>query len=310
MNKGYLFIILSALLYSTQEISGKFLATTGKLNPIQVTFIIFTIGTIILAPLAYKEMKSNHLKLTSSDWKYFVLIGVLCVPISMLCLQFAVTYTKASTSAVVFCSNAIFTVPFSYLFLKTKVSNAALTSMVISIIGVIIIFNPASIIIGITGSRDLIGICYALIAAVAWALFNVLSKKRIAYYGSYVLNFFSFLVGTFVLFLIVVITRKPIFTGITLKSLIVLLYMGIFIKALSYIFFFGAIKLTSPVTTSMVFLIKPALATILAIVLLGEKIVPNVVIGIAFVIVGSYISFTSNKKDEKQKIAHGNAIKI
>jgi Predicted permeases len=307
MNKGYLFIILSALLYSTQEISGKFLASAGKMDPIQVTFIVFTIGTIILAPFAFKEMKAENLKITAKDWAYFIPMGILCVPVSMLCLQFAVTYTKASTSAVVFCSNAIFTLPFALLFLKTKVKTTDIISMIISIIGVIVIFNPASMLKGMTGGRDIIGITYALVAAIAWAIFNVLSKKRIGYYGSYVLNFFCFLVGIIVLFAIVVITKRPIISGINSKSIIILLYMGIFIKALSYMFFLGAVKLTSPVTTSMVFLIKPALATILAIVLLGEKIVPNVIVGILFVLVGSYVSFSTNRKAEKLRLTESKA---
>lgn len=302
MSKGYLYIILAALLYSTQEISGKFLASSGKMDPIQVTFIIFTIGTIILAPLAYREVKAKKLKLNIKDWGYFALNGLLCVPISMLSLQFAVTYTKASTSAVIFCSNAIFTIPFAYFILKEKIRKTALISMVISIIGIIVIFNPASIMSGMTGGRDLIGVTYALIAAVAWSLFGVVSKKKIGYYGAYVLNFCAFVVGIAVLFAIIIITKRPIFAGITGKNIIILLYMGIFIKAGAYIFFLGATKLTTAVTTSMVFLIKPALATILSVMLLGEKISTNTIIGIVFIIVGSYISFSYGRKAEKQRL--------
>lgn len=303
MKKGYLYIVLAALLYSTQEISGKFLASAG-MDPIQVMFIVFTIGTIVLAPMAFREMKKAKLKFTLKDWAYFALVGILCIPVSMLCLQLAVTYTAASTAAVIFCSNAIFTIPFAVLILKAKVKRSDLISMAISIIGVIVIFNPASLLSGMAGSQSLTGILYALVAAVAWAMFNVISKKRINHYGSYVLNFFSFLAGIIVLFLMLIITKRPILSGISPQSVIILLYMGIFIKALSYIFFLGAVKMTSPVMTSMVFLIKPALATILAMIILGETIVPNVVVGILFVLAGSYISFSANLKAEKQNLAN------
>lgn len=303
MSKGYIYIVLAAFLYSTQEISGRFLASSGKMDPIQVTFIVFTIGTIILAPLAFKEMKTKQLKLNVKDWGYFALNGLLCVPISMLSLQFAVTYTKASTSAVIFCSNAIFTIPFAYLILKEKIRKPALLSMIISLIGVIVIFSPASVAAGMTGGKDLIGVTYALIAAVAWSLFGVVSKKKIGYYGAYVLNFCAFLVGIIVLFAIIIITKRPIFTGITGNNIMILLYMGIFIKAGAYIFFLGATKMTTAVTTSMVFLIKPALATILSVILLGEKISTNTIIGIVFIIIGSTISFTNGRKAEKLRAA-------
>ncbi|AKA70743.1 DMT family transporter [Clostridium scatologenes] len=297
MKKGYIFIILTALFYSTQEISGKFLASKGKMDPFQVMFIVFFIGAIILFPLAIKDIKSKNIEIDFNDLIYIGICGVLSATISMSMLQFAVTYTQASTSAVLFCTNSIFTVPFAYFILKEKVKKTTLISMAISLVGVVIIFQPAKVISGMNSSRDFIGILFAFGAAIVWSLYTVLSKKKINKYGGYVFNFIAFSFGVLALLLILIFTNRPIFHGVTTNNIIVLLYMGIFIKAIGYICYLGAVKETSAVTASTVFLIKPALATILSVVVLSEKIALSTIVGIVFIVLGSYINFSSNKKE-------------
>ena len=94
------------------------------------------------------------------------------------------------------------------------------------------------------------------------------------------------------------VTGRPIIKGIDGHAVLVLGYMGLFVKAIGYICYLGAIRLTSAVTASLVFLIKPALATILAVMVLGDKLKVNVVIGIVFIIVSSYIAFKSKRAYE------------
>lgn len=50
MKKGYIYIAFSTLFFSTMEIAIKLVAS--DFNPIQLNFIRFLIGSIILAPLA------------------------------------------------------------------------------------------------------------------------------------------------------------------------------------------------------------------------------------------------------------------
>ncbi|MBU3092955.1 DMT family transporter [Clostridium sp. CM028] len=302
MRKGYVYIILTALLYSTQEIANKMLVKNG-MDSFQITFLIFTIGAILLTPFAIKDIKAKKLKLGINDVGYFALNGALCIPISMALLSFAGKYTLASTSAVIFSSNAIFTVPFAYLILKEKINKATLISLLVGILGVIIIFNPSKMVAGMNGeSSNLLGITLALGAAIAWSLFTVISKIRINQYGGYVFNCIAFYIGAFFVLIILLATGRPIFKGIDGNAGLVLVYMGLFIKALGYVFYLGAIRLTSAVTASLVFLIKPALATMLAVMILGEKLELNIVIGIGFIIVSSYIAFKSKRASEISQV--------
>jgi len=296
MKKGNMFILLAALAYSTQEIANKMLVKEG-LDSFQITFFIFLIGAMLLTPLAVKDIKARELKLSANDFGYFSLNAALCIPISMALLSFAGKYTLASTSAVIFSSNAVFTVPFAYLILKEKINKATLISLLVGIVGVIIIFNPAKIAQG-GGSSDSLGVTLALGAAISWSLFTVISKIRIQRYGGYIFNCIVFYAGSLMVLLILLATGRPILKGIDAHAVLVLVYMGLFIKAIGYICYLGAIRLTSAVIASLVFLIKPALATILAVIVLGDQLKVNVVIGIVFIIVSSYIAFKSKRAAE------------
>lgn len=306
--KGYIFIVLTALFFSTQEIAGKILSSKNKVDPYQVMFLAFLIGAVTLLPFAINDLKKKNIKLKLNDYLYFLFTGTLCVPLAMTALQVAVVYTKASTAAVIISSNAIFTIPFAYLILKEKLNKGTVLSLIFSLIGIGFIFNPAQLVSGFAGN-DMKGMSIALFAAVTFALYNVFTTKRIQKYGGYIFNCFSFLFGDLVLFIFLLITHKPVISGITTANIIPLLYMGIFVKGVGYIFYLGAMKETSAVVASTAFLIKPALAPLIALLILQESIKSNVIVGIVFIIVGSYVNFRYKMNADKVSLKNNESAK-
>ncbi|WDU83017.1 DMT family transporter [Caloramator sp. Dgby_cultured_2] len=116
---------------------------------------------------------------------FLLLEGSLCIPISMALLQLSVYFTKASTAAVMMSTNPIFMVIFSYFILGERINKRTIGAIIISFIGVLFIFNPLKI------SYDIKGMLIALLAAVTFSLYSVLSKKRISIYGGYIFNFLA-----------------------------------------------------------------------------------------------------------------------
>lgn len=283
MKKGIIYIALSAFIFSTMEVVGKLI--TGDLNAFQVTFLRFLIGCVVLLPFTVNELKKRTIKINRDDIIYFILTGLLCIPISMVLLQVSVVYTKASTAAIMFSTNPVFTIPFAYFILKESIRKENIYSIAISLIGILFIFNPLSIGDGIKG------MFIALASSITFSLYTVISKKRIEKYGGIIFNFFTFLVGDLVLLVILIIFNIPIIKGVTVSNIPIILYLGIILTGLGYVFYISAIKETSPVVASTVFFIKPALAPIVAVILLKEAITFNVMIGIVFILIGSYIGF-------------------
>ena len=71
--RGYLLILVAAVLYSTTEVVLKGLGDTFA--PMQVTVERVLIGAVALLPFALKDLKKRNIRLTRSDYGYFALMG-------------------------------------------------------------------------------------------------------------------------------------------------------------------------------------------------------------------------------------------
>lgn len=315
MKKAILYILFSAIFFSTMEIVIKFMSS--EFNSIQLNLLRFFIGAIILAPLALRHMKAKTFKFTKESLLFFILTGFLCVVISMTFYQLAIVFTKASTVAILFSCNPLFVIPLAHFFLKESFSKLTFLALFISFIGIVSIINPFE-------ASNPIGIIFALVSAITFALYGVIGKKGSQQYkcDGVILTCFSFLTGSIEILVLILVSKisfvsswltqiglsmfadVSIFHGITWNSLPSLLYIGVFVTGLGFTLYFLAMDETSATTASIVFFIKPALAPILAFFFLHEEITVNVVIGILCIMFGSYLTLRVSKKDRQHQVQH------
>lgn len=287
--KGILCICITTLAFSTMEITGKMIS--GSIHPFQMTFLRFLIGGLFLLPFAVRELKHRQLKLKPSDFLFFALTGVIGIVISMCLFQTAVLYTKAAVVAVIFSSNPLFTAPLARLILKEEMGLRKWIALALSIVGISLIFNPFSL------SPDVKGMALALVSAVSFSLYSVISKSRVQRYGGVVLNSFSFLTGSAILLLIILPMGYPVTANISGANIWQLLYLGVFVTGIGYYCYLTAMKYTSAITASSVFFIKPALASVLSFLILGEKLGLLSIAGIALIIASSFLMMKQGGKN-------------
>ena len=64
MKRGYLYIAVTTLLFSSMEVALKLIS--GQFNPIQLNFSRFVVGGLVLIPFAVRELKKRGRKLDGS----------------------------------------------------------------------------------------------------------------------------------------------------------------------------------------------------------------------------------------------------
>jgi len=114
MKKVYFFITLAAFLFGTMEVALKIAGS--DMDPLQLTFLRFFIGGIVLIPAAAGEMKSKKTKIRRQDLGRLLLLGIICIPVSMVLFQLGVDGSNASTAAVIFSVNPLFTMILAHFF--------------------------------------------------------------------------------------------------------------------------------------------------------------------------------------------------
>ncbi|WP_411682236.1 DMT family transporter [Clostridium thailandense] len=300
MKKGYLYIILTTIIFSTMEIALKLVS--GVFNPIQLTFTRFFIGGLFLIPFAVGELRKRHSSVSRDDLRYFAFLGFLGIVVSMILYQLAVQNTKASVVAVLFSCNPVFVTILAFFLLKEAIHKNNILALVLEVIGTIIIINPLNV------KLSILGVTLTIASTLTFALYGVFGKRKCAEYGGIVVTCFGFLFGGIEMLVLIALSHIspiaywfssnglsmfsniPLFKGYSLSVLPIVVYICIINSGIGYACYFMAMEKTSAQTTSLVFFFKPILAPILALILLHEIIPLNMIIGILFILSGSLSS--------------------
>ncbi|WP_461213360.1 DMT family transporter [Lacticaseibacillus sp. GG6-2] len=301
MRRALGYVLFSTLLFSSMEIALKLAG--ASFSALQLNFLRFLIGGIILSPLAITYLHQHHLN-AFLHLPLFLATGLVCVVISMTLYQLSVIIAPAATVAVVFSINPVFALLFSFLILHESLSRTSVISVVVSVIGLLVIINPAHL-------SQPIGLLLALLSAVTFGLYSILSRwgsQRYNYNGI-VMTAGTFLAGALELLVLIGLSylpfvanlihgaaatsfvKIPIIQGISLAHLPLLAYIGIGVTGLGFAFYFLAMEHSDVSTASLVFFIKPGLAPIMAMIILHEHIATTTVIGVVIILLGSVISF-------------------
>lgn len=312
MRKTLLYIAFSTLMFSSMEIALK--AAGGAFNPIQLNLIRFLIGGIVLLPIAWHALRMESRLITWSDVGLFCLTGLACVIVSMTLYQLAIMVDEASTVAVLFSCNPVFALIFSYLILHERLGRANLIAVIVSIVGLIVIVNPMHL-------TNPLGLTLSIASALTFGLYSIISRWGSTRHGlnGIVMTCFTFLAGSVELFVLVMITHIPavatamrsvswlqefaaipVLKNVSMQYFWLLFFIGVCVTGGGFAFYFLAMERSDVSTASLVFFIKPALAPVLAALLIHEHIMLNTIIGIVIILIGSVITFMGNQVHEQE----------
>ncbi len=286
MKKGIFYTLVTAILFVTLEPVSKLIA--GDVSPYAITFWRFLIGALMLLPPAMMKVKKEGLNITGKDILLFALLGVLLICVSMLSLQIAVKIADApSLIAIIFSSNSIFTIAFACLLLKEKLTVSKSLALAFGVLGVLFCADFSS-------GTNLSSVSLAILAALSFSLYTALSKKYTHKFSGLIQSGYAFFIGAIVLLIILLIIGEDILPAFDVKSVSIMLYLGIFITGIGYLAYFKAMEHGGTMMASLAFFIKPILTPFVTWMING--IVPDVMVFIAVACIVIASCFTLYKK--------------
>lgn len=297
MKKVYFFVVLTAFLFGTMEVALKLAGS--EMDSFQLTFLRFMIGGLLLLPFAIAEVKRNHVKLELKDFAYLLYVGILGIPLSMLFFQMGVMHSNAATASVLISINPLFTMIFAHFMTEEKLTKNNAVVLLIGLLGIIFMVKPWHMQEGNT----VLGVILMLLAAVFFGLYTVAGKISVQKMGIMAQTSISFILGSLVLLVVMLFMGRPIVAGIV-DNWLVVAYISIFVTGLGYYCYFMAIKLSDATTGSIAFFLKPAIAPVMAVIVLGESILWNTYIGIALILAASYLNIRGKRKEAQLNEEH------
>ena len=283
-NIGLLYLALTIALFSTFEVASKMMSPC--LKPTQITFYRFMIGGLVLLPFALVRIAKKKIILTYMDFIKFTILGVVNIVISMGLIQLGLVYANASVCAVLFSINPLFVMLFARFLLNEKITVPKLAGLAFGVAGIVILFLDSMA----RKTSTLTGLILILASAICFAFYTVLGKKLITEkVDSLIVTTFSFLIGSVFMIPIQMVIAVPLFPDVS-SVIPQLLYMSIMVTGLAYVTYFEGLSRLEAGAGSMLYFAKPALASLLAIIVLHETVGIKLVFVIVFVAVGIFIA--------------------
>lgn len=274
-------LLLSVLFWGYSFISTKIVLT--ELPPASIAFFRQIIALAVL--LAWLVPAK---KLPRIGWKDLLQIAISAFFGIVLYFIFENTglrFTSASSASMIVSAVPIITLFSETIFFKLKVSLRMVVCIILSIVGVYLV-------ISVNGKLDFssssfLGNLLIMGAMVVWVIYTILIKKFSTRYSSLALTAYQSLASIF-LFLPFVVSEAGNWRMPGIFPFLNLLYLGVFCSALAYVFYIFAAKKLGPTVSSSFLNLTPVVTVVLGYFILGEKIVPVQMIGMALIMLSLY----------------------
>jgi len=175
MKKGYLLVLLTALVSGVSIFLNKF-AVTG-IDPYIFTFSKNILVALLLISLImfFKEYDTIK-RLTKKQWGQLVMIGFFGGSVPFLLFFKGLSMAPSATAALLHKSMFIFVAVLAVLFLKEKLNKWAIIAVALLFGGNLLLLNTASLNSLGFGSAELL----ILIAVMFWSIETIISKQVLA----------------------------------------------------------------------------------------------------------------------------------
>lgn len=275
-------LALTIIFFSTFEVVSK--EITYRIEPMQINYLRFLIGGLLLLPLALADQRKRAVRLDAGSLKSLAWLGFLNVTLCLSVFQISIKYIPASTAAVIFCTNPVFVHIFEAWRSHHRFSPFQILGLACAVAGLFLVaFHEVT-----RGSGSCLGTGLAMFSAFTYGLYIVQARQATQELGSLTVNSLSFILGALACIPLLLYFDIPLLT-FDYQVWPWLAYLTIVLTSLAYYLFLYGLEHLPPGAGSLIFFVKPVLATALAAWMLHESISTLFMLGTLIIILGLWL---------------------
>lgn len=294
---GILFAILATVIWSWNFIIARGLH--DAIPPVSLAFYRWLVAAIVLAPIALKKSIREY-DVIKKNFKYIIITAFLGVTVFNTLIYLAGKTTEAINLSLIAISSPIFIVIFSLIVFNEKISLKKIAGIAITVTGIVILLTKGeiSVLLNISFAQ---GDLWMLIAAMIFAVYSILVKKRPPALSRTTFLFSTFAIGLFLLipFYILDLVSHP-FPSFNLEITAAILYIGIFASVAAFFLWNRSIEIIGPSNAGLIYYTLPLFSTLWAIIFLNETAKALHFISMILILSGIIIAGDRDKKLTKK----------
>lgn len=248
------------------------------------------IAALVLLPLLLVGRKS--LRLTRGDLPQLVLLALVGFVINKIFEYGGLALTTASDVALLITSESIFTAIFSWLLLRERFRLLTGLALLLGFLGVYLIVERSLIpnIPAGGGAWRIVGDLLVILALIFEAFYTVRGKALLVKHPPLLITAAAIVGST--IFWLPVAGFEVMAHGwpqLGWQSWLGLLWLALMSTVVAYLAWFKGLERIEGSAAATVLFIQPLLGTLLAILLLGEQLLPTTLIGGALILLSVYL---------------------
>lgn len=274
-DNNYKYFGIGAAVLATLIWSGNFIVARGVIHeipPISLAFYRWVTATLLLAPFAIRQLRKDW-SIISKHWKYILIISFFGITVYNTLIYVAGTYIPAMNLALIgTTSSPVMSILLAAIFLKEAIKPLRVIGLIACITGILILLSKGSW-ERLIHFHFTAGDWWILLAALCFAIYNIMARKKPAGLSPVSFLFITFLIGTTLLIpaFIVESSNHPSINWS--GSLIgIIAYLGIGNSIISFLCWNIAISRLGAARTALFGNLIPIFSSFEAVILLGEKI--------------------------------------
>lgn len=279
--------------------------TLQEFPPMTLALLRFAIASLLLAPFFLAETKK--VKIEKVDLPKLVAVGVFIIVLNITFFFEGIKRTTAIDASILSLTVPILSVLFGWWFLKEKVYLINLLGIALGFAGALVIVGVPQVITGTVSTQMLTGNLLIILASISWVLGAIVAKKILSKYSSLVVTAVAFLVGTVTFFIpaaLEYIQNPDWVNQVTILGILGLAFMTLLSSISAYFLFEWGLSKTSVTMANLFHYVEPVAAIGLAVLILGEQISNQFLIGGALIAVGAYLGTLAKEAHHRHLKAH------
>jgi drug/metabolite transporter (DMT)-like permease len=296
LQSPHLLLALAMLCWAGNWIVGR--AIHEQIPPFTLNFWRWSASLLLILPVAWPSLRGQW-PLLLRHWKWVLPMAAIGSAIFQSMVYLGLQSTTALNGALLIALVPVFVVMIAAAILGDRIGPRQGLGILVSLAGAVAIIVRGDLsVLRTLGFNP--GDLWILAAVPIWSLYTVMLKRWPA--G---LDRMSFLAA---MALIGVLLQFPFFaweseTGrhmlVTPESLASIVYTALFASFLAFVFYNRAMERTTPAVAGLFHHLHPAFTALLGIVFLGERMGWYHAFGVAFIVLGLYLT-TSAKPAVRQ----------
>jgi DME family drug/metabolite transporter len=287
---GTISVVLAASLFATSGTIIKHLIQGYHLQPLTVAAVRMTLAALVLWG-AWGVVDRKLLRIQARDLPFFLLFGLLCVALFQACWAYAVSLISVGVATVLNYTSPAWAVLFAWPLLGERLNRRKGLALLLTAAGIALIvriFDAQFL------SLNLVGLLWGLGSGVTYGLYGIFSRLALGRYSFWTVITYTFAAGA--LFLLATQPIERIVSAFTQPGAALwLVILALFPTVVGYALYTFGLRFMEATVAAILVTVEPVMATLWAVIFLGEWVTWLQVIGGALVIAGVIALQTKNQ---------------